>query len=460
MNRILAIAALTWKAAFRYRLIWVLTGLLLVTVIGLPLIIKDDGTARGLTQILLTYTLSFVTTILSFATLWLACATLARDVEDCQMQMVTVKPIARWEVWVGKWLGIMSLNAALLAGAGVAIYALVQWRAAKLPAEQQQILRAEVLTARVGAREPAPNLDVEVENQIKARLAKNPLPADTNLAEVRKQMRDQIKSMNEVIRPGFLRRWSIDLGQAGAVAKGKPLFMRVKFMSSQYSTKPLTYPTFWEIGPPEAPNRLRFVKPLTTATFHEIGLHPSLIDAKGKLTIDCVNPAENRDALVFSLEEGMEVLYAEAGFGVNFVRALLIILLWLGFFAALGLAAASFMTFPVAAFFSLSMLVIGLGSTMISTVVSEGSYLGGAAGGFAPSVIDKVMLGVFKLLLFLTKLVLDFSPIDALSTGRSITWVMLGQATAQILLLVTGVLAVFGIVVFNRRELATTLARN
>ena len=460
MNRILAITALTWKAAFRYRLIWVLTGLLLVTVVGLPLIIKDDGTARGLTQILLTYTLSFVTTILSFATLWLACATLARDVEDCQMQMVTVKPIARWQVWVGKWLGIMSLNAALLAGAGVAIFALVQWRSSKLPVEQQQILRAEVLTARVGARERAPNLDAEVENQLQARLAKNPLPADANLAEVRKQMRDQIKSLNEVIRPGYLRRWNIDLGQAGTVAKGKPLFLRVKFMSSQYSTKPLTYPTFWEIGPAEAPNRLRFTKPLTTATFHEIPLHPSLIDAKGKLTIDCVNPVENRDALVFSLEEGLEVLYAESGFALNFLRALLIILLWLGFFAALGLAAASFMTFPVAAFFSLSMLVIGLGSTMISTVVSEGSYLGGSAGAFAPSVLDKVMLGVFKVLLFLTKLVLDFSPIDALSTGRSVTWVMLGQATAQILLLVTGVLAVFGIAVFNRRELATTLARN
>ena len=460
MNRILAIAALTWKAAFRYRLIWVLTGLLLVTVIGLPLIIKDDGTARGLTQILLTYTLSFVTTILSFATLWLACATLARDVEDCQMQMVTVKPIARWEVWVGKWLGIMSLNAALLSFAGLAIFALVQWRAAKLPAEQQRILRAEVLTARVGARERPPNLDAEVENQLKARLAKSPLPADANLAEVRTQMRDQIKSLNEVIRPGYLRRWNIDLGIAGPLPKDKPLFVRVKFMSSQYSTKPLTYPTFWEFGPAESPNRLRHSRPLTTATFHELPLNPNLVDAKGVLTIDCVNPAENRDALVFSLEEGMEVLYAESGFALNYVRALLIILLWLGFFAALGLAAASFMTFPVAAFFSLSMLVIGLGSTMISTVVSEGSYLGGSAGGFAPTVLDKLMLAFFKVLLFLTKLVLDFSPIDALSTGRSVTWVMLGQAAAQILLLVTGVLAAFGIVVFNRRELATTLARN
>ena len=458
MHRILAIAALTWKAALRYRLVWVLTGLLLGVVFGLPLMLKDDGTARGLTQILLTYTLSFVTTILSFATLWMACGTLARDVEECQMQMVAVKPIARWEVWLGKWLGIMLLNLALLGGSGVVIYGLVLWRSSHLPPEQREILRGEVLTARVGMKEPPPNLDAEVEKQLRTRLEKNPVP-DANLAEVRKTMRDQIKAMNEVIRPGYLRRWSIDLGHAGTLLKDRPLFLRVKFASSQYSTKPLTYPTFWEIGPVGAQNRFRFVRPLTTATFHEIRLDPRLIDAKGVLTIDCVNPAENRDAFVFTLEEGLEVLYAESSFGLNYARALWIILLWLGFFAALGLAAASFMTFPVAAFFSLSMLVIGLGSTMLATIVKEGSYLSGEAGGMNPVVVDKVMVTFFKALLFLVQLVLDFSPIDALSTGRSVTWAMVGVATWQILILVSGILAAFGIYVFTRRELATAQAR-
>src|SRR2546426_1730351 len=107
MQRLIAIATLTWKAAFRFRLFWVLTVLLLGSVIVLPLLLKDDGTARGFTQILLTYTLSVITTLLGFTTLWLACGTLARDVEDCQMQMVAVKPVARWEIWLGKWLGLL-----------------------------------------------------------------------------------------------------------------------------------------------------------------------------------------------------------------------------------------------------------------------------------------------------------------------------------------------------------------
>ena len=51
-----------------------------LAVIGLPVLIKDDGTARGFTQILLTYTLGAITALLGLSTLWLACGTLARDI--------------------------------------------------------------------------------------------------------------------------------------------------------------------------------------------------------------------------------------------------------------------------------------------------------------------------------------------------------------------------------------------
>src|SRR5207342_3072993 len=124
MQRLLAIAVLTWKAAFRFRLFLVLIILLLGAVVRLPLLIKDDGTARGFTQILITYTLSAITALLGLSTLWLACGTLARDIEDCQIQVVAVKPIARWQIWLGKWLGIATLNAVLLAISGACVYGL------------------------------------------------------------------------------------------------------------------------------------------------------------------------------------------------------------------------------------------------------------------------------------------------------------------------------------------------
>src|ERR1041385_949062 len=131
MQRLLAITWLTWKAAFRFRLFLVLAALLLTSVVALPILIKDDGTARGFTQILLTYTLTSITALLGLSTLWLSCGTLARDIEEAQMQVVAVKPIARWQIWLGKWLGILTLNATLLALSGVSVYALLQWRSTK-----------------------------------------------------------------------------------------------------------------------------------------------------------------------------------------------------------------------------------------------------------------------------------------------------------------------------------------
>ena len=136
MQRLLAIIWLTWKAAFRYRLFWVITSLLLAAVVVLPILIKDDGTAAGFAQILITYTLGAVTALLGLCTLWLACGTLARDMEECQMQIVAVKPIARWQIWIGKWLGIVLLDAALLAVAGTSVFGLLEWRARRLPAAE------------------------------------------------------------------------------------------------------------------------------------------------------------------------------------------------------------------------------------------------------------------------------------------------------------------------------------
>src|SRR5438094_235011 len=45
MQRVFAIARVTLKAAFRYRLVQILTVLLLGAVIGLPLVIKHDDNA-------------------------------------------------------------------------------------------------------------------------------------------------------------------------------------------------------------------------------------------------------------------------------------------------------------------------------------------------------------------------------------------------------------------------------
>jgi hypothetical protein len=142
---------------------------------------------------------------------------------------------------------------------------------------------------------------------------------------------------------------------------------------------------------------------------------------------------------------------------VNYVRALMVILCWMALLASIGLAASSFLSFPVASLASVSLLVLALSSSTMALVVNEGTVmrLDDTTMVVGSRVIDAVAVPVFRLLLGLIELAKDYSPIDAVSTGRSIPWGGLGAAFLKIVVLLGGGFALGGIFLFTRRELAT-----
>ncbi len=457
MQRIFAICWLTWKAALRFKLFLVIAALLILAVVGLPLVIKDDGTAQGFTQIILTYTLSVTTGLLGLSTLWLACGTLARDIEECQIQVVATKPIARWQIWLGKWLGIVTLNAALLAIAGGCIYGMLQWRATKLPADEQARLRNEILVARGSAKEKdySAEIDSQTKQILAERLKEN--PGITNLSEadqfqVLKQIQEQVKAAYQLVPPAYTREWKIDLGIAKNFIHDKPLQLRIKFnTANKYSGT--TYAGMWQIGDPNGNYWRTNFESLPQDTFHEFQIPANLFDKDGVLTISFLNP--NDTTLLFPLDEGMEVLYPESNFAINFARGLAVILCWMALLAALGLAAASYLHFPVASFFSLAMLMVVLSSGTLAEAIDTGSVGAGTEDAAGHSPFDVVLIPAFKAVLAVTSLTQTVSPIDALSSGRAITWAQLGITFGQIVLLLGGIFAIVGIILFYRRELAT-----
>jgi hypothetical protein len=458
MQRLVAIALLTVRAAFRYRLVVVMGVLLIGGVVLLPVMIKDDGTARGFTQIVLTYTLALITALLGFVTIWLGCGTLAREVEEAQMQMVAVKPVARWEIWIGKWAGIMTLNAILLAISGAAVFGLMMWKAKRLPEKEQRILWSEVLVARGMTREPAPDYKTEAERILQERLKSVAGQSVTNIAALRAYAQERVKSEYQLVRTDYGRLWTIDLKKQMDSLRDVPMHLRVKFNVAQENLSG-QYLGLIEVGDP-ADGVARVWRspelPLAADTYHEIAIPANLFNGNGELLVRFIN--RNETALLFPLEDGMEVLYREGGFFGNFVRGLAIIFCWLGFLAALGLMSASFLSFNVAAFFALGILLVGLSSGTLKQIVEEGGITGvNHETGYtdSPKLLDKVAVPVAEGMLAVLGMIKGFSPIDSLSTGRTISWSDLGRAVFQIWVVMAGVLAVIGISTFNRRELAT-----
>ncbi len=451
--RITAVASVTLQATYRFRLFPALLVFLLLTVVVLPLIIKDDGTARGLTQILLTYTLGISVSLLGFSTLWLACGVLARDIEDCTIQTLAVKPIARWEIWIGKWLGILTLNAILLGFTGACVYFSVLYRAAKLPDEQKLVLKNQILVGRGSVKAPIPDLTKEIEQTLQERL-KEPSVAAMDRAFVKQQVEEMVKGREQYVPPLMGKRWDLDFGALKNLVKGRQMQVRLKFNKGML-TQITSFPVMLQVGPPGDPRMIRVETAVADDSFHEIPVGTDLLDDQGHLNVEFYNMSPI--PLMVPLDEGIEVLYYESGFGVNFCRGLIIVFLWLALLAALGLAAASYLSFPVAAFFSLAMLVVALSSGVMESVVREGTVTGvnHETGQAVGSLVDLVIVPLFRLMLQGIKLVKEFSPIDSLSSGRSVSWWQLLRAFGQIGLLATGMLSLIGVGLFYRRELAS-----
>jgi hypothetical protein len=268
-------------------------------------------------------------------------------------------------------------------------------------------------------------------------------------------MEAQVKALLQVVPPGEVHYWVVHLGRLKERAKDQQLFLRVKFNSASASAAETFYAE-WQVGNPEKMTPWRSdTMSLSPDTFHEFPVEQNnLFDASGDMIILFHNP--NPTALLFPFDEGMEVLYRESSFGINFIRGLGIILCWMSLLAALGLAAASFLSFPAAAFVSLTALGMSFSTGTLSTVVSQGTITGwdSESSTYGHSPADYFVVPLFRAALKVINLAQEFSPIDSLTTGRSITWEQLGMAVVQIVLLLGGIIGVFGIFVFNRRELA------
>lgn len=458
MKQIWAIARLTLKAAFRFKIVALLAIFLIISVFALPMLLKNDGTARGFVQILLTYSMGLTVTVLALSTLWLSCSLLARDIEDCRIQMLVVKPIARWKIWVGRWVGIMIVNVLLLGLSGAVVYGLLQYRGTQLNEDQRHILSNEIFVARGSAKEPPVDLTAAVEEVYQQRIKQSANENALDKDLLRKQIKEMLKYQYQLVPSGMMRKWEIPLGSAASHLRDKPLYLKTKFIAMSHNSTfedTRSFPMRWEIGPENSPQTVRMEVLMTPNMSHELKLPPNLLDENGVLNVRFINHQE--ETFFFDMNDGMEILYRQGSFWVNYIKGLVIMLCWLSLLASIGLAASSFLSFPVASFFAVSLLIFSLCTGTMSQVIEEGGIAGvnHETGKIThQGVFDKAFVTFFKGTRGMVNLVKDFSPVELLSQGRTITWGMLIAAIWQIVVMVGGLFAAIGMICLSRRELA------
>ena len=229
----------------------------------------------------------------------------------------------------------------------------------RLPANQQGILQKEIFVSRASAHRPPMDFSADVDEAFKSRVKSTDSLNEYQIGEIKRQIKGQIMAEHTEVPPGRPRRWGVDLHTLSDQVRNEPLQL-----GESSSTPQIRIPTrsTARSGSCNRPIRPRGARRLSNDCrrihsrnfpFRQTSL--TIAEFYGSMSITRKKqPCRSSSKTVF------ELLYPESTFGVNFVRGITIIFCWLALMASIGLATASYLSFPVAAFASLAILIRGI----------------------------------------------------------------------------------------------------
>lgn len=471
-------------------LIFIILLVLLVPV--MPFALDPKELLRYRIQSFLNWSLIAASVLLSLMTVFLAVSTITGELQNRQIFLTMTKPVSRGQYLLGKWLGIMALNLVLVAVSGAAIYVftLILARQPATSPEDYEAVRGQVLVARESTR-PAPGGNINLRQLYAERLDRlrrdDPStygqpgdPIESLPDNLRSQVQQQLLTELFVVPPQGATAFRFE-GLHEAKRLGERMRERGEQGTVQLRIRP--QPARGEVDgfvylflrvngtiDPRNPHKL------AESQYHIIDVPTVLINDQGVLEIEIASthPADpNPPSVSFNVSDGIELLYRVGTFEMNLVRSLAIMWIRLGFLAMLGLAAGTYLGFPVACLLALMVYFGAVGSAYLTESAQSYASFGAANASWwdtilavPKAIITSITTGeVWKAIKIVIRLIAtaflllvpslsDFNPTPLVSDGRVVTNGLLGRAAFWIGVVWTGAAALIAWLIWRRRELA------
>ncbi|MBU1909971.1 MAG: hypothetical protein KJ726_07990 [Verrucomicrobia bacterium] len=453
MNKIIAIAILAVRGAIRSRVVLVLLGLLLLAVVAVPLTVKSDGTPAGDVQILVRYTLGLAMLILSLSVLWAGCASVSLEWQSQRLQLVVTKPIHPLQLWLGKWLGLVALHVVLLAICGAVTAGLLKWRMREPlrdPVDREWLLD-EILVARRSLIPEPVNVDTAARLRFEEEQSRGRLPADIPPETVVQAIRQNLLIQAFSISPGGTREWHFP--RPGRLDRERSLLLRFRFSSSTPGPDRVT--GAWVIRRGNNIPAVQVQTNMVATARHSIRIPCAALSGEGPLVVAYENIHTDPVTVLFSPEDGLEVLAYAGSFGPNYARALLVLSGQLIFLAALGITAGSLFSMPVAAFVSGFVLLLVQMAGQLQSMAAQPVFLAGHRGEAALSPLGAQAYRLFFKLLHAVMGPLQVSgSLEKLTTGVLVSWSETFRVLLTHGLIYPLLLALLAAWIMRRREVA------
>lgn len=528
----LAVARLLLEEALKMKIALIFIVLLIGLVPLLTTRLEPDERLQYRVQTFLSYGTGLSYAILAVMTLFVSTASVAFEQRDKQIYQVVTKPLDRFSYILGKWIGVMGLNAVLLGVIGGSVFWFTQFLA-DLPAMDDFDALAtseQVLTARVGVSPSLPDFSETAMERVQRRIELDPELED-NLETRQSQFDEEMKRLRAAeltLNPGENRDYTfnnlrplsrtraftattdgettITLDAAVKTVHDVEITNEsgdiVYALGTHYQLLP-TDPAQIVFAPdsiqpegnkiengqrvvvtyfPENALTLRFkinagdddpgvsfpitvvIDSLPFVQVQEVVLiqtQTMLIPAgavqdDGSLTMTIINgdwDTQLGGPMTFTFPpDGLELMYKVSGFESNYFRAMLIVWIKLGFLAMLGIAAATFASFPVACLLAFA----------IFFGAETGPYLAEALEYYETSDVATEKVYYHKILIktiaqgvnMTLNAYGDIRPTKNLIEGRLVSWGSVGRTFLNITVLWTGLTCLVGWFVFRSRQVA------
>jgi hypothetical protein len=475
-----AVARNVLAEATRLRLSMVFIVLLILGLSVLPQLLNDDQPLRYRVQAFLQYATGGAFWLTAILVLFFSVATVAFEQRDKIIWQTATKPVAAWQFLLGKWLGVVSLAAVLLAVSSTGVFLFTEYLRGQ-PAlgesapfvsassnedvtEDRLLLETQVLTARrvIAPEVPftldSPELATAVDRYIENERVQRPEFGRTaaERREVALQLLNEAVAQYRAIEPREGREVFTFRG-LGAARDGGLMTLRYK-VDAEGNRPDTFYALTFAFADGTVIPRERTALGLS----HTLTLSPDFVGDDGTMEIAVYNgllvpTPEGNVAFLPNPQtatippDGMQVSYAVGSYRMNYVRVVFVLWVKLAFLAALGVWAATYLSFPVASLLALGTFFIAEGATFVLGSVDRFGT-NDIEGNFRVWrwVVSNVAEAVSKLFIVYSEL----KPTSRLADGRLLGW---GDVAYGTLVLggLTGVLFFTGVLIFRRRELAT-----
>ena len=431
---------------------------IILLVVLLPVMgasMTGDGTLKGRLQTFVSYGLSLTSLLLCLLTIIVSIYSLTSDIEQRQIYTVLTKPVRRFQLLLGKLLGVILLDVALLVLFSAIIYGITIYTPKFYNATEAELAQAqnEFYTARAALRPPKVDVTREVLDTY-SKLEKTGQLEQLFRGLSRKKIiavltsRKLFEKRTAVVGQQLL--WEFD--NVKPLDPNQSLFVKFKY---DVSVNPPDLQVYgrWVVGDYR---QVRYGEKIKTPiytfdrkdlirTFYEQEIPADAVAEDGYLAVGFLNVPLNNTPVIFP-PDGLQVLYEAGSFTANFIKAVLLILFRLIFLASLGILTSTFLSFPVAILLS---LVVFFTATFSGFCLESFDFLSENLSGLYRYTVRPVIL----LLPQFDK----FNPTKFLVPARLVGWSLLARVALSLICIKAVLLLLLALLIFSCREIAKVI---